>query len=188
MTNRRESPPSCSFPRANSRCRSPINTMPSGARQLPAAAIVVGGLSEGQQLAAIRNGARLVVATPGRLEDFLDRRLVTFNRLRTLVLDEADRMLDMGFLPAIRRIAASLPKQRQTLCFSATLEGSVIHLVKDYTQNPVRVEVGSTLKPSENVKLQALEVSLSEKQDMLHYLLRKESWPLPGLRANQTRR
>jgi ATP-dependent RNA helicase RhlE len=144
-------------------------------RRLPAAAIVVGGLSEGQQLAAIRNGARLVVATPGRLEDFLDRRLVTFTDLRTLVLDEADRMLDMGFLPAIRRIAASLPKRRQTLCFSATLEGSVVHLVKDYTQNPVRVAVGSTLKPSENVKLQAWEVSLSEKQDMLHYLVRKES-------------
>jgi ATP-dependent RNA helicase RhlE len=144
-------------------------------RQLPAAAIVVGGLSEGQQLAAIRNGARLVVATPGRLEDFLQRRLVTFTNLRTLVLDEADRMLDMGFLPAIRRIVAKLPKQRQTLCFSATLERSVIHLVNDYTQNPVRVEVGSTLKPSENVKLQAFEVSRSEKQDILHHLLRKES-------------
>jgi ATP-dependent RNA helicase RhlE len=102
-------------------------------RQLPAAAIVVGGLSEGQQLTAIRNGARLVVATPGRLEDFLDRRLVTFGELHTLVLDEADRMLDMGFLPAIRRIASILPKQRQTMCFSATLEASVIHLVKDYT-------------------------------------------------------
>jgi ATP-dependent RNA helicase RhlE len=144
-------------------------------RQLPAAAIVVGGLSEVQQLAAIRGGARLVVATPGRLEDFLNRRLVTFTNLRTLVLDEADRMLDMGFLPAIRRIAAKLPKQRQTMCFSATLEGSVIYLVNDYTQNPVRIEVGSTLKPSENVKLQAFEVSRSEKRDMLHHLLRKDS-------------
>jgi len=143
-------------------------------RQLPAAAIVVGGLSEGQQLAAIRNGARLVVATPGRLEDFLDRRLVTFGELHTLVLDEADRMLDMGFLPAIRRIASILPKQRQTMCFSATLEASVSHLVKDYTRNPVRLEFGSTLKPSENVKLQAFEVSVTEKQEMLHYLLRKE--------------
>jgi len=144
-------------------------------KQLPAAAIVVGGLSEGQQLAAIRSGARLVVATPGRLEDFLNRRLITFTNLRTLVLDEADRMLDMGFLPAIRRIVARLPKQRQTLCFSATLEGSVIHLVNDYTQNPVRVEVGSTLKPAENVKLQAFEVALSGKREMLLYLLRKDS-------------
>jgi len=144
-------------------------------RELPAAVIVVGGLSEGQQLAAIRNGARLVVATPGRLEDFLNRRLVTFTNARMLVLDEADRMLDMGFLPAIRRIVGKLPKQRQTMCFSATLEGSVIHLVNDYTRDPVRVEVGSTLKPSENVKLQAFEVSRLEKQDMLDYLLRNES-------------
>ena len=144
-------------------------------RQLPPAANVVGGLSEGRQLAAIRNGARLVVATPGRLEDFLSRRLISFTNLRMLVLDEADRMLDMGFLPAIRRIVAKLPKQRQTLCFSATLEGSVLHLVNDYTRNPVRVEIGSTRKPAENVKLQAFEVSRMEKQDMLHHLLLKES-------------
>src|SRR3981081_2312224 len=103
------------------------------------AALVVGGLSEGAQLQAIRKGARLVVATPGRLEDYLDRKLINFRSLRVLVLDEADRMLDMGFLPAIRRIAAVLPKQRQTMCFSATLEASVVHLVKDYMRNPVRL-------------------------------------------------
>ena len=75
-------------------------------RQLPPAALVVGGLSEGRQLQMLRKGARLVVATPGRLEDFLSRRLVQLSGVQTLVLDEADRMLDMGFLPAIRRIAA----------------------------------------------------------------------------------
>ena len=143
-------------------------------RQLPAAALVVGGLAEGQQLTAIRKGARLVVATPGRLEDFLDRKLVHFEKLQTLVLDEADRMLDMGFLPAIRRIAAILPKERQTMCFSATLEGSVAHLVKDYTRNPVRLTFGSTLKPSENVRLHAYEVSAGEKQEMLRHLLEKD--------------
>ena len=104
--------------------------------KLPAAALVVGGLAERQQLTALRKGARLIVATPGRLEDFLDRRLVNFRDLRVLVLDEADRMLDMGFLPAIRRIAAVLPKQRQTMCFSATLEASVVHLVNDYMTKP----------------------------------------------------
>ena len=71
-------------------------------KQLSPAALVIGGLAEGQQLSAIRNGARLMVATPGRLEDFLKRKLVQFRDLRMLVLDEADRMLDMGFLPAIR--------------------------------------------------------------------------------------
>ena len=80
-------------------------------------------------------GRAVVVATPGRLEDYLDRRLVNLSGVRTLVLDEADRMLDMGFLPAIRRIASQLPKDRQTLCFSATMEASVAHLVKDYTKN-----------------------------------------------------
>jgi len=146
-----------------------------GGKQLSPAALVVGGLSEGQQLRAIRHGARLVVATPGRLEDFLDRRLVNFRDLRVLVLDEADRMLDMGFLPAIRRIAAVLPKDRQTLCFSATLEASVVHLVNDYMRNPVRVALGSTLKPSENVRVQAFEVDADRKQEVLHRLLAKET-------------
>src|SRR5467141_390303 len=91
-------------------------------KQLLPASLVVGGLPEAKQLSAIRAGARLVVATPGRLEDYLGRKLINFRSLRVLVLDEADRMLDMGFLPAIRRIAAVLPKERQTMCFSATLE------------------------------------------------------------------
>jgi len=143
--------------------------------KLTPAALVVGGLSEGHQLTALRRGARLVVATPGRLEDFLDRRLVDFHNLQTLILDEADRMLDMGFLPAIRRIAAVLPKDRQTLCFSATLEASVVHLVNDYMRNPVRLAFGSTLKPSENVRVQAFEVAAERKQEMLHRLLSKET-------------
>ena len=143
--------------------------------QLVPAALVVGGLSEGAQLQAIRKGARVVVATPGRLEDYLDRRLFNFNSLRTLVLDEADRMLDMGFLPAIKRIAAILPKDRQTMCFSATMEASVAHLVKDYLRNPVRLAFGSTLKPAENVRMQAFEVSADRKQEMLKRLLAKET-------------
>ncbi|MGC2419092.1 MAG: DEAD/DEAH box helicase [Candidatus Acidiferrales bacterium] len=144
-------------------------------KQLAPAALVVGGLAEGPQLTAIRKGARIVVATPGRLEDYLDRRLIQFGALQTLVLDEADRMLDMGFLPSIRRIVAILPKDRQTMCFSATMEGSVAHLVRDYLKNPVRLAFGSTLKPSENVRLQAFEVTPDGKQDMLQHLLTRES-------------
>ncbi len=115
-------------------------------KQLLPAALVVGGLSEGAQLQAIRKGARLVVATPGRLEDYLDRRLFHFNALRMLVLDEADRMLDMGFLPAI----------------------------KDYLHNAVRLSFGSTSKPNENVRVQAFEVAMDRKQEMLQRLLTKE--------------
>jgi ATP-dependent RNA helicase RhlE len=144
-------------------------------KQLGPAGLVVGGLSEGAQLSAIRRGARLVVATPGRLEDFLDRKLFNFRELKILVLDEADRMLDMGFLPAIRRIASILPKERQTLCFSATLEASVVHLVKDYMRNPVRLAFGSTLKPSENVRMQAFEVTIDRKHQVLTRLLAKET-------------
>jgi ATP-dependent RNA helicase RhlE len=144
-------------------------------KRLSPAALVVGGLSEGQQLRAIRSGARVVVATPGRLEDFLDRGLVKFHGLRVLVLDEADRMLDMGFLPAIRRIASVLPKDRQTMCFSATLEASVVHLVNDYMRSPVRIAFGSTLKPSENVRVQAFEVDADRKKEVLHRLLAKET-------------
>jgi ATP-dependent RNA helicase RhlE len=144
-------------------------------RQLSPAALVVGGLSEEHQLNTLRKGARVVVATPGRLEDFLDRRLIHFRGLQTLVLDEADRMLDMGFLPAIRRIVALLPRNRQTMCFSATLEASVAHLVNDYLRNPVRLAFGSTLKPSENVRLQAFEVSVDAKPGVLHRLLAQET-------------
>jgi ATP-dependent RNA helicase RhlE len=144
-------------------------------KKLDNAAVVVGGLAEGAQLAAIRKGARLVVATPGRLEDYLDRRLLALRDIQTLVLDEADRMLDMGFLPAIRRIVSNLPNARQTLLFSATLESSVIYLVKDYLRNPVRVALGSTLKPSENVRMQAFEVANDEKHLLLTRLLAKET-------------
>jgi len=144
-------------------------------KQLLPAALVVGGLSEGAQLSAIRKGARFVVATPGRLEDYLDRKLFHFNALRILILDEADRMLDMGFLPAIRRVVSILPKDRQTMCFSATMEGSMTRIVKDYLRDPVRLAFGSTLKPSENVRVQAFEVAPDRKQQVLQSLLAKET-------------
>jgi ATP-dependent RNA helicase RhlE len=123
----------------------------------------------------IRKGAGLVVATPGRLEDYIDRRLISLSGVKMLVLDEADRMLDMGFLPAIRRIASLLPRERQTLCFSATMEAAVSQLVTDYTRSAVRLAFGSTLKPSENVRLQAFEVAESGKPEMLYNLLDNET-------------
>jgi ATP-dependent RNA helicase RhlE len=138
-------------------------------------ALVVGGLAEGSQLEAIRRGARLIVATPGRLEDFIKRRLVRLDGVKMLVLDEVDRMLDMGFQPAIARIAGMLPEARQTLCYSATLEGAVKEVVRKYLNNPVRIEIGSVLKPAEHIELRTFEVEPDKKQELLEHLLGAET-------------
>jgi len=140
-------------------------------KSMPKAALVIGGVSEKAQITGLRAGSPLVIATPGRLQDFINRKLVDLRNVKMLVLDEADRMLDMGFLPAIRRIVSILPIRRQTLCFSATLEQSVAGLVNDYMRNPVRVALGSVLKPAESVQLQAFEVRPGEKLDTLRQLL-----------------
>ena len=99
-------------------------------KTMPKAALVIGGVSEKAQIQGLRAGSGLVIATPGRLQDLMTRKFADLRHIKVLVLDEADRMLDMGFLPAIRRILAVLPQQRQTLCFSATLEQSVAGLVQ----------------------------------------------------------
>ncbi len=138
-------------------------------------ALVVGGLAEASQLQAIRRGARLIVATPGRLEDFLKRKLVRLEQVKILVLDEVDRMLDMGFQPAIARIAGMLPAERQTLCYSATLEGAVKDVARNYLKNPARIEIGSVLKPAENVELRTFEVDPDKKQELLEHLLGAET-------------
>ena len=137
-------------------------------------ALVVGGMQERPQLEAIRRGARLIVATPGRLEDFLKRKLVRMDQIRMLVLDEVDRMLDMGFQPAIARIATMIPENRQTLCYSATLEGAVKQVAAKYLKSPVRIEIGSVLKPAENVELRTFEVEQSDKLELLQHLLNAE--------------
>ena len=141
---------------------------------MPKAALVIGGVSEKAQIQGLRAGSSLIIATPGRLQDLTDRRFADLRHIKMLVLDEADRMLDMGFLPAIRRILAILPKSRQTLCFSATLEQSVAGLVHEYMRDPVRVALGSVLKPAESVELKAYEVRPGEKLDVLRQLLYAE--------------
>jgi|SRR6185503_4042998 ATP-dependent RNA helicase RhlE len=143
-------------------------------KSMPKAALVVGGVSEKAQIQSLRT-CGLVIATPGRLQDFITRRLADLSQIKILVLDEADRMLDMGFLPAIRRILAILPARRQTLCFSATMEQSVASLVHDYMRDPVRIALGSVLKPAESVQLTAYEVRPGEKLDALRQLLYEET-------------
>ncbi|HTR25657.1 MAG TPA: DEAD/DEAH box helicase [Terriglobales bacterium] len=143
-------------------------------KTMPRATLVIGGVSEKAQIQSLRAGPELVIATPGRLQDLMTRRFADMRHVRTLVLDEADRMLDMGFLPAIRRILATLPRQRQTLCFSATMEQSVAGLVNEYMCDPVRVALGSVLRPAESVQLKAYEVRPGEKLDALRQLLYTE--------------
>jgi len=138
------------------------------------AALVIGGVSEKAQIQALRAGSGLVIATPGRLQDLMSRRFADVRHIQILVLDEADRMLDMGFLPAIRRILAELPTRRQTLCFSATMQQSVAGLVNEYMRDPVRVAMGSVLKPAESVELKAFELRPGEKLGVLRQLLYEE--------------
>ena len=138
------------------------------------AVLVCGGLSEHSQLDALGRGPRLVVATPGRLEDFLRRKAVSLKSVDMLVLDEVDRMLDMGFLPAIKRIGAALPKDRQTMCYSATLDANIREIVKDYVHEPVRVEIGQTSKPSDRVELRVYTVMQDQKLAQLDKMLNEE--------------
>jgi len=139
------------------------------------AAIVVGGVGENPQLQSVRKGAQVVIATPGRLYDFLSRQLVNLGAVKILVLDEADRMLDMGFLPTIKRIMAATPTGRQTLFYSATIETSVKHLVEAHVPNAVRIEVGSITRPVEQVDLRLYEIEQSKKLPLLQSMLETET-------------
>ena len=139
------------------------------------AAIVVGGVGENPQLQSIRKGAQVVIATPGRLYDFQSRNLVALETVKILVLDEADRMLDMGFLPTIKRIMSATPAGRQTLFFSATIETSVKHLVETHVPDAVRVEVGSITKPVDQIDLHLYQLEQDQKLPMLESLLKNES-------------
>ncbi len=138
------------------------------------AVLVCGGLSENNQLDQLDRGPRLVVATPGRLEDYLRRREININSVEMLVLDEVDRMLDMGFLPSIRRIVGALPRTRQTMCYSATLDANIREIVRDYVKEPVRVEIGQTSRPSDRVELRVYTVMQDQKLGLLDQMLREE--------------
>lgn len=137
-------------------------------------AVVVGGMSEKAQLRDIQDGAEVVIATPGRLCDYLDRRLIDLSRAATVVLDEADRMLDMGFLPDLRIILSKLPAKRQTMLFSATMDPSVAGLVASYVNDPVRVAVEACAETAGRIDLFCYQVPRGSKFDLLEYLLRNE--------------
>ncbi len=137
-------------------------------------AAVFGGVGMGPQESAFRQKAEVIIATPGRLLDHLSQpgKYVDFSGLEILVLDEADRMLDMGFLPAIKQVLAALPKQRQTLFFSATLPAPIVELSKQMLKDPARLNVERVAKPAAGIEQAVWPVSEALKPDLFLALLK----------------
>ena len=135
--------------------------------------LVHGGVGFGSQRSMIQKGADVLVATPGRLLDFLEDGTLSLKEVRFLVLDEVDRMLDMGFLPQVRRIVDRVPKQRQTLFFSATLPPELETMTKWLLTNPEAVEIGARRTPAETVSHALYPVAKDQKFDLLIALLER---------------
>ncbi len=133
---------------------------------------IYGGVSAGPQIKGLRAGAEIIVACPGRLLDLMGQRVVNLSSVEILVLDEADQMFDMGFLPDIRRILAALPKSRQTLLFSATMPDEIRSLADEFLRHPVAVELGAS-RPVETVGHQVYPVEPTRKVELLLAILRQ---------------
>lgn len=131
---------------------------------------IYGGVSSSSQIRGLRNGVDIVVACPGRLLDLKDQRAVNLSNIEILVLDEADHMFDMGFLPSLRRIVALLPERRQTLLFSATMPAEIRKLATEMLHNPVTFEISIT-KPIDTISHAIYNVDQSRKLEMLLHLL-----------------
>ena len=134
--------------------------------------VIYGGVGQNPQAAALRRGVDVVVATPGRLLDLLGQRIARLDRVEVLVLDEADRMLDMGFIHDVRRVISAIPRKRQTLFFSATLPKDIQSLARDILTNPVRVEVTPPETTVEKIAQSLYHVNKQEKFDLLARLLK----------------
>ena len=130
-------------------------------------ALLIGGDSMQKQLKQIRRNPRLIVGTPGRINDHLKRKTLRLNNTTFLVLDESDRMLDMGFTPQINQVLETVPRKHQTLLFSATLPNDILKLAEKYLNQPVRISVGSTSTPIEKIKQEALRVNDGDKYNQL---------------------
>ena len=135
-------------------------------------AVIFGGVGQQPQVAAMARGVDILVATPGRLLDLMNQRHVRFDGLGILVLDEADRMLDMGFIRDVKRIIAALPRERQTLLFSATMPGDIAELAQSVLRAPVKVEVTPVSSTVERIDQRVLFVDGGEKRALLAAVLR----------------
>ncbi|MEJ7622682.1 MAG: DEAD/DEAH box helicase [Pyrinomonadaceae bacterium] len=137
---------------------------------------IIGGAGYNKQIAALKKGANIIIATPGRLIDFMDQGLINFSGLTHLVLDEADRMLDMGFLPSIKRIIKVIPAKRQTLFFSATMGADIEHIAYSILKDPTLVEVSPRGRPTHLIEQTAYPVAQQSKMPLLLDLLDKEDF------------
>lgn len=137
---------------------------------------VFGGVNINPQIRDLRAGTDIVVATPGRLIDHLERRSVDLSHIETLVLDEGDRMLDMGFMPAIERIVKQLPRARQTLLFSATFSDPIRKLAQRFMTNPQAVDVARRNAAADAVRQSAYVVDQARKRDLLAHLFNEQNW------------
>ncbi|MDD1644442.1 MAG: DEAD/DEAH box helicase, partial [Methylococcaceae bacterium] len=137
---------------------------------------VVGGASIGVQTRNLRRGCDIVVATPGRLIDHIQQRNINLSNVEILVLDEADRMLDMGFMPDVRQIMSLLPKQRQSLLFSATVPNTIKSLAASVLNNPVEVEVAKQNATADNVSERIYGINREYKRELLSYLIGSNNW------------
>lgn len=139
-------------------------------------AVVFGGVKINPQMMRLRQGVDILVATPGRLLDLYNQNAVRFSQLEILVLDEADRMLDMGFIHDIRKILAFLPKQRQNLLFSATFSNEIRQLAKGIVHNPVEMSVSPRNTTAETVKQWICPVDKKKKALLLTKLINEQNW------------
>jgi len=139
-------------------------------------AVLYGGVGYGKQMDALKGGVDILVSTPGRLLDHMSRGTCTLDAIQYLVLDEADRMLDMGFLPDVRRIVQRCPRQRHTSLFSATIPPEINTLIQWAMRDPKTVEIGARRTPAEGVKHVIYPVSESQKTDLLLELLRQVNY------------
>ena len=130
-------------------------------------AVIIGGAAMGPQIRALKDNPRIIVATPGRLNDHLKRKVANLQRTNVLVLDEADRMLDMGFIPQINDILRFAPQERQTLLFSATFPEPLKKLAARYLKNPEEITIGSTSKPAAKIVQQNVETTNNQKESKL---------------------
>ena len=145
-------------------------------RELPLSSVLcIGGVGMGAQIAGLRRQPQFVIGTPGRLEDLAEQRVLHFDQYTNIVLDEVDRMLDMGFIQTVQRIIDQLPRERQSLFFSATLPGKVAGLMQQFLHDPVTIRIKSQ-DTAANVDQDVIRTGGRPKVEVLHELLQQESY------------